>query len=66
MAEQPSWAPLPYCSLPRHPSAIKSLALLAHVSPWTIHFQVLDKSPVSGPGRFQATQGAVRWDSDDQ
>ena len=29
----------------------KSLALSAHVSPWTIQFQVLDKSPVSGPGR---------------
>ena len=24
---------------------------LAYVSPWTIHFRVLDKSPVSGPGR---------------
>ena len=23
----------------------------AHVSPQTVHFQVLDKSPVSGPGR---------------
>ena len=37
-----------------HPGAlfpIKSLALSAHVSPQTIHFQVLDKSPVSGPGR---------------
>ena len=37
-----------------HPGArdfpIKSLALLAHVSPWTINFRVLDKSPVSGPG----------------
>ena len=34
-----------------HPFPIKSLALLVHVSPRTIHFQVLDKSPVSGPGR---------------
>ena len=42
---------LTYCSLPGRPSPIKSLALSAHVSPWTIHFQVLDKSPVSGPGR---------------
>ena len=25
--------------------------LSAHVSPWTIHFRVLDKSPVLGPGR---------------
>ena len=29
----------------------KSLALSAHASPQTIHFQVLDQSPVSGPGR---------------
>ena len=27
-----SWVPLPYCSLPRRPFPIKSLALLAHVS----------------------------------
>ena len=33
------------------PFPIKSLALSAHVSPWTILFWVLDKSPVSGPGR---------------
>ena len=51
MAEQFSWVPLPYCSLPRHPFPIKSLALSAHVSPQKIHFWVLDKSPVSGPGR---------------
>ena len=43
--------PLPCCSLPARPFPIKSLALPAHVSPWTIHFRVLDKSPVSGPGR---------------
>ena len=30
---------------------IKSLALSACVSPWTYHFQVLDKSPLWGPGR---------------
>ena len=35
----------------RVPFPIKSLALSAHVSPRTIHFRVLDKSPVSGPGR---------------
>ena len=29
----------------------KSLALSACVSPWTIHFWVLDKTPLSGPGR---------------
>ena len=39
---------LPYCSLPGCPFPIKSLALSAHVSPWTIHFRVLDKSPLSG------------------
>ena len=42
---------LPYCSPTRHPFPKKSLALSAHVSPQTIHFWVLDKSPVSGPGR---------------
>ena len=36
----------PGCSFP-----IKSLTLSAHVSPQTIHFRVLDKSPVSGPGK---------------
>ena len=46
-----SWVPLLYCSPPGCPFPIKSLALSAHVSARTIHFQVLDKSPVSGPGR---------------
>ena len=46
-----SWVPLPYCSPPRCPFPIKSLALSAHVSIQTIHFWVLDTSPVSGPGR---------------
>ena len=50
-AEQFSWVPLPYCSPSGCPFPIKSLALSAHVSPQTIHFRVLDKSPVSGPGR---------------
>ena len=50
VAELFSWVPLPYCSPPGCPCPIKSLALTTHVSPWTIHFQVLDKSPVSGPG----------------
>ena len=45
------WVPLPYCSPPRCPFPINSLALSADVSPRTIHFRVLDKSPVSGPGR---------------
>jgi hypothetical protein len=51
MAEQFSWVPLSYCSPPGHLFPIKSLALSAHVSPQTIHFQVLDNSPLSGPGR---------------
>ena len=41
-----SWVPLPYCSPPGCPFPIKSLALSAYVSPRTIHFRVLDKSPV--------------------
>ena len=51
MAEQFSWVLLPYCSVPGRPFLIKSLALSACVSPWKIHFQVLDKSSLSGPGR---------------
>ena len=50
-AEQFSWVPLPCCPPPWCPFPIKSLALSAHGSPWTTHFWVLDKSPVSGPGR---------------
>ena len=50
-AEQFSWVPFPYCSPPGCPFPIKSLALSAHVPPRTIHFWVLDKSPVLGPGR---------------
>ena len=46
-----SWVPSPYCSPPGCPFPVKSLALSAHVSPQTIHFQVLDKSPVLGHGR---------------
>ena len=51
VANEPSWIPLPSCSRPRCPSPVKSFALLAHVSPQTIHFQVLDKSSPSGPER---------------
>ena len=51
VAEQFSCVPLPCCSLPGCPFPIKSFALSAHVSPRTIHFRVLDKSPLSGPGR---------------
>ena len=50
-AKQFPWVPLPYCSPPGLPFPIKSLALSAHVSPRTIHFWVLDKSPLLGPGR---------------
>ena len=50
-AEQFSWVPLPYCSSLGCPFPIQSLALSAHVSPQTIHFQVLDKISVSEPGR---------------
>ena len=39
------------CSPPRHTFPIKSLALSACVSHRTIHFQVLDESPLSGPRR---------------
>ena len=51
VAEQFSWVPLPSCSLPSCPFPIKSLALLARVSTWAVHFWVLDKNPVLGPGR---------------
>ena len=51
VAELFSWVPLPYCSPPGCPFPIKSLALSPHVSPRTIHFWELDKSPVLGPGR---------------
>ena len=51
MAEQFSWVPLPCCSPPWRPFPIKSFALSARVSPQTIHFWVLDKSPVLDPGR---------------
>ena len=51
MAEQSSWALLPSCSTPGCPHPTKSLALSAPVSPWTIYFWMLDKSPLPGPGR---------------
>ena len=51
VAEQFSWVPLPCCSLPGLPFPIKSFALSVRVSLQTIHFQVLDKSALSGPGR---------------
>ena len=51
VAEQFSWVPLPSCPAPGCPFPIKSLALSTCVSPQTIHFWVLDKSPLLGPGR---------------
>ena len=39
------------CSPPGHPFPINSLALSSPVSPRTIHFWVLDKSPLSDSGR---------------
>ena len=54
-----SWVPLAYCSPPGCPFPIKSLAWSAHVSPWTIHFRVLDKSPVSGPGRGPPSSNSI-------
>ena len=51
MAEQFSWVPLPCRSPPGRPLPIKFLALSARVSPQTIHFWVLDKSLLLGPGR---------------
>ena len=51
VAEQFSWVHLPCCSPPGRPFPIKSLALSARVSPRIIHFRVLDKNPLLGPGR---------------
>ena len=68
-AEQFSWVPLPYCSPPRCPFPIKSLALSADVSPQTIHFWVLDKSPVSGPEgvpflqQKEEGEAGVQWEA---
>ena len=51
VAEHPSCIPLHCCSQPGGPYPIKVFAFSAHVYPQTIHFQVLDKSPLSVPGR---------------
>ena len=51
VAEQSSWVALPCSSLPWHSFPVKSLAFSACMSPWTIHFWVLNTSPLSGPGR---------------
>ena len=50
VAELFSCAPLPCCPPPWCPFP-KSLGLSASISPWTIHFQVLDKSPPFGSER---------------
>ena len=50
MAQRSSWVPLPSCSPPGCPFPVKSLANFC-VYPWTIHFWMLDKSPLSGPRR---------------
>ena len=46
-----SWVPLPCCSPPACSFPVKSLALSAHVSPQTVHFRVLVKSPIPGSGK---------------
>ena len=65
VTERYSGVPLPSCSPPGCPLQIKSLALSAHVSPRTVHFRVLDKCPVSGPGRgpLPATLGGEERES---
>ena len=51
VVEQFSQVPVPSCSPTGYPFPIRSLALSAHVSLWTFHFWVLDKSLLLGPGR---------------
>ena len=46
-AKQLSWVPFPYCSPPGRPFPITSLP---SVSPQTVHFWMLDRSPVLGLG----------------
>ena len=60
MAEQSSWVPLPCYSLPRSSFPVKSVALAAPAFPRTIHFQVLDKSPLLGPGRGPPSRNTNR------
>ena len=55
VAEESSWVPLAGYSPPRHPFSIKSLAVSVRVSPQTIHFWVLDKSPLSCPRRSHSS-----------
>ena len=44
-----SWVPSPCCSLPSQAFPVKSFTS-QHMSPQTLHFPVLDKSPLWGPG----------------
>ena len=71
MTELFSWVPLPYCSPSGCLFPIKYLALSAHMFPWAIHFRVLDKGPICGPGsvppsrksdwfNFLAVQGTLK------
>ena len=60
MAEQSCWVPLTYCSPTGHLFPIKYLALSAHVSPQTIHFRVLDKSPILSPGKCPPSCNSIR------
>ena len=63
VAERSSWVPLPFCPLPGGPFPIKSLALSAHVSPQTIYFRVLDRSPLLGSGRDLSSATQRVWDT---
>ena len=49
VTKQFSWVPWPCCSLPSHAFPVKSFTS-QHMSPQTLHFPVLDKSPLWGPG----------------
>ena len=71
VAEKFSWVPFPHCSMSGHPFPIKSLALSTCVSPPTIHFWMLDKSLLSGPGRdplscnsYMAKEGILQHNQD--
>ena len=54
------------CSPPRRPFPIESLAFSAHVSPQTIHFQVLDKGPHLGPGRGPLSSNNIKSSNPDR
>ena len=51
VARQSSWIPWPSCSPSGCPFPIMSLALSACESPQAVHFWVLIRRPLSGPGR---------------